>query len=219
MAIMLVRPLLLVQGLCSIGVECFLPISLPAGSRSLCSSQRNNESFHLHHKTATCLIQENSRRYCCTPGGSRRASFRGVLHATSQQAPDEKLRLNNQKAHENLWATRRGLARAMLSIARAMKTARQTVASSPTDSEGSENQLVEDGKGALVISAVAVAVAAATIRVGGRAALVSVSYLLISFGWWIDLVLCVDVNLLVLLAGCGQHNRRQFAPIVLNILI
>lgn len=68
------------------------------------------------------------------------------------------------------------MTRSTLSAARAFRTARIAVTPPPTEDAAisADEQLAEDGKGALVISAVGVAVAAATIRVGGRAALVSV---------------------------------------------
>lgn len=75
------------------------------------------------------------------------------------------------------------MARSTLSAARAFRIARAQLVSKGEGKEGeisAEEQLKEDGKGALVISAVGVAVAAATIRVGGRAALVSVSISVLS---------------------------------------
>lgn len=63
------------------------------------------------------------------------------------------------------------MTRATLSAAKALRGARESIAGGDTAKDSS---LVEDGKGSLVISAIALAVAAATLRLGGRAALVSV---------------------------------------------
>lgn len=83
----------------------------------------------------------------------------------------EKLRLANLKAHNEVWDSRRDMARATLSAAKAVRGARESFAG-PGDA--SKDNLLEEGKGSLVISAIALAVAAATVRVGGRAALISV---------------------------------------------
>lgn len=90
---------------------------------------------------------------------------------TNSDVP-EVLRLANLKAHEEVWQSRRGMARATLSAAKALQGARGSLAGHPDASE--EGNLAADGKGALVVSAVGLAVAAATLRVGGRAALISV---------------------------------------------
>ena len=84
----------------------------------------------------------------------------------------EKLRLANLKPHNEVWGSRHDMARATLSAAKAVRGARESLAGPAAD--GSKNKLPEDGKGSLVLSAVALAVAAATIRLGGRAALISV---------------------------------------------
>ncbi|CAM9780082.1 unnamed protein product [Laminaria digitata] len=89
---------------------------------------------------------------------------------TNSDVP-EVLRLANLKAHEEVWQSRRGMARATLSAAKALQGARGSLAGHPDASE--EGNLAADGKGALVVSAVGLAVAAATLRVGGRAALIS----------------------------------------------
>ncbi|CAM9717599.1 unnamed protein product, partial [Discosporangium mesarthrocarpum] len=82
------------------------------------------------------------------------------------------------EGHEKVWASRRSMARAALSGAKALRPVRGFVAA-PVAGQGDEdestraaNQLVSDGKGAVVISAAAVAIGAATLRFGGRAALV-----------------------------------------------
>lgn len=90
----------------------------------------------------------------------------------------EKLRQANLKAHNEVWDSRRGMARATLSAAKAVRGARESLAGPPNAS--SKDSLVEDGKGSLVISAIALAVAAATLRLGGRAALISVR----TQGWY-----------------------------------
>lgn len=87
----------------------------------------------------------------------------------------EKLRLANLKAHNEVWNSRRDMARATLSAAKAVRKARESLAGPGGDSK---DKLLEDGKGSLVISAIALAVAAATIRLGGRAALISVRIVL-----------------------------------------
>lgn len=84
----------------------------------------------------------------------------------------EELRQANLKAHNEVWEARRDMARATLSAAKAWRNTRSMLAG-PGDAE-KDGRLVEDGKGALIVSAVGLAVAAATIRVGGRAALISV---------------------------------------------
>lgn len=85
----------------------------------------------------------------------------------------EKLRLANLKAHNEVWDSRRGMSRATLSAAKAVRRARESLAGPGDDSK--DSSLLEEGKGSLVISAIALAVAAATVRLGGRAALISVS--------------------------------------------
>lgn len=82
----------------------------------------------------------------------------------------EKLRQANLKAHIEVWDSRRDMTRATLSAAKALRGARESIAGE----DAAKDSLVEDGKGSLVISAIALAVAAATLRLGGRAALVSV---------------------------------------------
>lgn len=85
----------------------------------------------------------------------------------------EKLRLANLKAHNEVWDSRRDMARATLSASKAFRRARESLAG--PDADGSkDSSLLEEGKGSLVISAIALAVAAATLRLGGRAALISV---------------------------------------------
>lgn len=121
-------------------------------------------------------LQQHQRQYW--PVTLQRAGHgRKCRTITSSNAHDvpEELRQANQKAHEEVWASRRGMARATLSAARAFRTARTTVAGKRQQvAEGDDAKLAQDGKEALVVSAVGLAVAAATVRVGGRAALVSV---------------------------------------------
>lgn len=95
------------------------------------------------------------------------------LNSSDNDVP-EVLRLANLKAHEEVWQSRRGMARATLSAAKALQGARGSLAGPPDASK--ESNLAADGKGALVVSAVGLAVAAATLRVGGRAALISVRH-------------------------------------------
>lgn len=91
-------------------------------------------------------------------------------------SPDtlEQLRQANLKAHNEVWDSRRNMARATLSAAQAWRSAREKV-SGPPDAQ-QNGSIVADSKGALAVSAAVVAVAAATLRLGGRAALVSVSF-------------------------------------------
>ena len=91
-----------------------------------------------------------------------------------QSEVPEKLREANLKAHNSLWETRRGMARATLNAAQGWRKAREFLSGSPDSNEEGADSLADDGKGALIVSAVALAVAVATVRVGGRAALVSV---------------------------------------------
>lgn len=84
----------------------------------------------------------------------------------------EKLRLANLKAHNEVWESRRDMTRATLSAAKTLRRARESLAG-PVDGS-KDSTLLEEGKGSLVISAIALAVAAATLRLGGRAALISV---------------------------------------------
>lgn len=84
----------------------------------------------------------------------------------------EKVRLANLKMHNEVWDSRRSMAQATLSAAKALRRARESLAG--PDRDPSKDKLLEDGKGSLVISAIALAVAAATVRLGGRAALISV---------------------------------------------
>lgn len=95
------------------------------------------------------------------------------LNSSDNEVP-EVLRQANLKAHEEVWQSRRGMARATLSAAKALQGARVSLAGPPDASE--EGSLAADGKGALIVSAVGLAVAAATLRVGGRAALISVRH-------------------------------------------
>eukprot|EP00752_Nemacystus_decipiens_P008104 g7244.t1 len=141
----------------------------------------------------------------------------------------EKLRLANLKAHNEVWDSRRDMARATLSAAKAFRRARESLAG-PADGS-KDNKLLEEGKGSLVISAIALAVAAATIRLGGRAALISalgldfgedtgikenVDSFLVFFdglgpiryayflgGWIVAKTLCVDFLSIVLALGSG----------------
>lgn len=84
----------------------------------------------------------------------------------------EVLRQANLKAHHEVWESRRGMARGTLSAAKACRGVRESLAGPPGASK--EDTLAADGKGALIVSAVGLAIAAATLRVGGRAALMSV---------------------------------------------
>lgn len=111
------------------------------------------------------------RRSLSTP---TRMTLNSNSNSNDNEVPEE-LRLANLKAHEEVWQSRRGMARATLSAAKALQGARGSLAG-PPDASNKEGNMAADGKGALVISAVGLAVAAATLRVGGRAALISVRH-------------------------------------------
>eukprot|EP00903_Cladosiphon_okamuranus_P017290 g15932.t1 len=141
----------------------------------------------------------------------------------------EKVRQANLKMHNEVWDSRRSMAQATLSAAKALRRARELLAGQEDPSK--DNKLAEDGKGSLVISAIALAVAAATVRLGGRAALISalgldfgedtgmkenVESFLVSFdglgpirygyflgGWIVAKTLCVDFLSIVLALGSG----------------
>ena len=106
------------------------------------------------------------------PHGARRCCDRLNMNMNNPAEVPEKLRLANLKAHNEVWDSRRDMARATLSAAKAFRRARESLAG-PADGSNDSN-LLEEGKGSLVISAIALAVAAATLRLGGRAALISV---------------------------------------------
>lgn len=129
--------------------------SQAAASRILLASPRH---LNRHYTRAGCLEANGS-------GQDTAEAF-------------EELQKKNQKTHEEVWASRRAMARATLSAARAFRTTRQIVAGSQVegndDEDEAEGNMTADGKGALIISAVGLAVATAILRLGGRAALVSV---------------------------------------------
>ena len=107
------------------------------------------------------------------PHGARQCRHRQLnMNMNNPAEVPEKLRLANLKAHNEVWDSRRDMARATLSAAKAFRRARESLAG-PADGSNDSN-LLEEGKGSLVISAIALAVAAATLRLGGRAALISV---------------------------------------------
>lgn len=102
-----------------------------------------------------------------------------VARSSGQEASEslEKIQQRNQKTHEEVWASRRAMARATLSAAQAFRAVREFVTGDQVEdsAEGDgTGSLAADGRGALVISAAVLAIAAATLRIGGRAALVSV---------------------------------------------
>lgn len=151
---------------------------------SLPFSSSSHHSMLLHRALALLLgvhsfchafhgrpfITAPKHRHGTCPGRSHH--HRLNMNMNNPAEVPEKLRIANLKAHNEVWDSRRGMARATLSAAKALHRARESLAGGPGD--GSNDNLLEDGKGSLVISAIALAVAAATLRLGGRAALISV---------------------------------------------
>lgn len=149
----------------------------------LCLLGRNGSAIRVSQSVAGPRVT-HSRRCQLLPPSPKRCAHRPVhLEAAreGQGAPEvlDEIQQKNQKTHEQVWASRRAMARATLSAARSFRTVREVVAGSQVEGDGDgedgKDTLVSDSKGALVISAVGLAVAAATLRLGGRAALVSVS--------------------------------------------
>ncbi|CAM9461052.1 unnamed protein product [Choristocarpus tenellus] len=76
------------------------------------------------------------------------------------------------EGHELLWESRRSIARGVLLTSKAVRSLREAIAGPGTATE--KGDLASDGKGAVVVSAAVVAIGVATLRFGGRAALVQV---------------------------------------------
>jgi hypothetical protein len=79
---------------------------------------------------------------------------------------------NIELEHQKIWDSRRSMIRGALVTADAAAKVRQKL-SFGENSERSADDKAKDAKGALVLTAFAVAAGAATIRIGGRAALMS----------------------------------------------
>lgn len=133
---------------------------------SITSTLKHAPAFKKTRTSQSSSINRN-RRHLFRLSSSDNGNNADVLEALKQA---------NLKAHVEVWESRRGMARVTLSAAKNWRGVRESLAGPPDASKG--DSLVTDGKGALVISAVGVAVAAATLRVGGRAALMSVRLLL-----------------------------------------
>lgn len=138
-------------------VKRTLPTLLLASSscHALHASPYISSPFH-HHGTPT------------------RFPNRPLQHLNMNMKPaevPEKLRQANMKAHVEVWDSRRAMARATLSFAKSVRGFRESLGGPP---DAAKDSLVEDGKGSLIVSAIALAIAAATVRLGGRAALISV---------------------------------------------
>ncbi|CAM9254666.1 unnamed protein product [Ectocarpus sp. 8 AP-2014] len=162
-----------------------------------------------------------------TPHHRPIAPHRPNMNMNQPAEVPEKLRQANLKAHIEVWDSRRDMTRATLSAAKALRGARESIAGE----DAAKDSLVEDGKGSLVISAIALAVAAATLRLGGRAALISalgldfgedtgikenvesflaffdglgpVRYAYFLGGWVVAKTFCVDFLSIVLALGSG----------------
>ncbi|CAM9650488.1 unnamed protein product, partial [Hapterophycus canaliculatus] len=164
-------------------------------------------------------------------GTPTRCPKRPLEHLNMNMKPAEvpdKLRKANLKAHVEVWDSRRSMARATLSFAKSVRGFRESLAGPP---DAAKDSLVEDGKGSLIVSAIALAIAAATVRLGGRAALISalgldfgedtgikenVDSFLVFFdglgptryayflgGWIVAKTFCVDFLSIVLALGSG----------------
>lgn len=153
--------------------------STPLALSSSSSSSSHNPMLLLRALSLFLSVQQSCRafhaRSSITSARTRQCrSHQPPLNMNMNNPAEvpEKLRLANLKAHNEVWDSRRDMARATLSAAKAVRKARESLAG-PAD-ESKDRRLLEEGKGSLVISAIALAVAAATIRLGGRAALISV---------------------------------------------
>lgn len=126
-----------------------------------------------------CFFLTKCYRDTCVPHprvrGHRYGPIRERCSSCMNSDVPEKLQEANLKAHISLWETRRSMTRSTLYAAKAWRNAREFASGSSNAAQEGGDSLADDGRGALIVSAVALAVAAATLRVGGRAALMSVS--------------------------------------------
>lgn len=129
-----------------------------------------------------CLFLSRCYRDTCVPHPRVRGRHydpirKGCSSCMNSDVP-EKLQEANLKAHISLWETRRSMTRGTLYAAKTWRNVREFASGPSNDAQEEGDSLADDGRGALIVSAVALAVAAATLRVGGRAALMSVSVML-----------------------------------------